>query len=335
MAKSLVSNPPYNLAWMPPVFAQMQARFIYGVPPRNNANYAFVLTALEMIDEKAALLLPNSAFTSTAKEETGIRRALIEENVLDAVIALPDGMFESTSIPTCVMLLNKRKNTRTVEMVDLRGRYQEEIRDQRGQYGGASHNGRVYHKTVKTLTDDTIKEACGWIERRESVPGLCRSIGPEELLSGECLLSPSRWIEAQAVEHKHRPYSDIIADYNRVIDAKNAVKLTINETLAKSIGIYDAFVQERPDLNATFAIVGKKANKEDYIRFTKSAEYRIETKTGGRLPEILLLFTNMWKQRIMMLNNEENRILAELRDAMLPELMNGTLSVSGDDAEGE
>lgn len=330
MARSLVSNPPYNLPWMPPPFAQAQPRFSLGVPPKSNANFAFVLTALDMIDDQAAFLLPNGVLTTTQREEAAIRQALVEENLIDAVIALPDAMFESTSIPVCALLLNKNKRTRTVEMIDLRERYEEAVRDQRGQYGGASHTGRTYHKTVKVLTDEMIREVCAWIEQRADAPGLCRSVLPEELLAGECLLSPPRWIEQPAPEHSHRPYADIAADYNRVINAKNAVRLTVNETLAKALGLYEAFSGERPDLSDAFALVGQEAMKEEFIRFTKSAEFRIEARTQGRLPEILALFLTLWKQHIMTLNNEENRILAELRDAMLPELMDGTLSVPSD-----
>lgn len=328
MARSLISNPPYNMPWMPPPFAQAQPRFLLGVPPKNNSNFAFVLTALDMIDNRAAFLLPNGVLTTTQKEEAAIRRALIEENLIDAVIALPDAMFESTSIPVCALLLNKQKQTRTVEMIDLRERYEEVVRDQRGQYGGASHTGRAYHKTVKVLSDETIRHVVDWIERRVNEAGLCSCVPAEELLAGECLLTPSRWIEQPIQEHTHRPYEDIAADYNRIVAAKNAVKLTINETLAKAMGLYDAFAGERPDLNPTFAVVGQQALKEDFIRFTKSAEFRIENRDRDRLPEILTLFLTMWKQRIMMLNNEENRILAEFRDALLPDLMNGKIEVN-------
>jgi type I restriction-modification system DNA methylase subunit len=113
MGKSLVSNPPYNLKWDIPLFAQIQPRFSdFNVPPASNANFAFVLTGLDFIDDKMAILLPNGVLTTNVTEEKEIRKALIENNLLEAVILLPDKMFESTSIPTCILLFDKHKTTR-------------------------------------------------------------------------------------------------------------------------------------------------------------------------------------------------------------------------------
>ena len=158
--KSLISNPPYNLKWKAPVFAQIQPRFAeYGVPPDNNANFAFILTGLDMVDGKAAFLLPCSVLDSNSAQEQEIRRTLIEKNLIEAVIILPDRMFEATSITTCIFLINKSKQSLKVEFIDMRQEYTEEQRDQNGQFGGASHEKRTYHKTVKVLTDGAMTKA--------------------------------------------------------------------------------------------------------------------------------------------------------------------------------
>lgn len=108
--KSLISNPPYNLKWKAPVFAQIQPRFAeYGVPPDNNANFAFILTGLDMVDGKAAFLLPCSVLDSNSAQEQEIRRTLIEKNLIEAVIILPDKMFEATSITTCIFIITKTR----------------------------------------------------------------------------------------------------------------------------------------------------------------------------------------------------------------------------------
>lgn len=113
MGKSLVSNPPYNLKWAIPPFAQIQCRFSdFGVPPASNANFAFILTGLDLIDDKMAFLLPNAVLSTNITEEKEIRKALIEDNLLEAVILLPDKMFESTSIATCILLFNKHKKNK-------------------------------------------------------------------------------------------------------------------------------------------------------------------------------------------------------------------------------
>ena len=105
----------------------------------------------------------------------------------------------------------------------------------------------------------------------------------------------------------------------------------MNESLARSLGLYETFkmMQQDDGLADSFAVVGQKVEKQSFIQMSKNrAEFRIENKDTERLPEIIQLFLTMWKQRMMMLNNEENRILAEFRDALLPDLMSGKIDVT-------
>lgn len=327
MGKSLVSNPPYNLKWTAPIFAQMQPRFaLYDVPPNSNANFAFVLTALDWIDEKAAFLLPNGILSTDNPQEAEIRKRLIENNLIEAVISLPDKMFESTSIATCVLVLNKNKKTMKIEMVDMRQEYAEDQRDQNGQFGGASHENRTYHKTVKVLTDEGMAKAIKSIKEHENIPEFCKAASIEEIRDAGYTLVPSRYIEFQERDERHRDYADIAADYNRIVAAKNALKLTVNESLAKSLGLYETFLMMKQEgsVSDSFSIVGCKAEKESFITMSKNAaEFKIENKSKDKIPEILMIFLTMWKQHIMYLNNEENKVLAEFRDALLPDLMSG------------
>lgn len=313
------------------MFGELQSRFSrFGVPPDGNANFAFVLTGLDMIDEKAAFLLPNGVLNTNTAQEAEIRKNLIENNLIEAVIMLPDKMFESTSISVCILLLSKCKKTTHIEMVDMRQSYTEVQRDQNGQYGGASHTNRTYHKTVKVLTDEAMAKAIKAIGDRSNAPEYCKSVSIEEIRDEGYDLTPSRYIEFQERDERHRPYDDIVADYNRIVAKKNALKLTVNESLAKSLGLYDLFLamKSQPDLSDAFSVVGKAAEKECFLSLSKNAaEFKIENKSKDQFPELLALFISMWKQHIMYLNNEENRILAEFRDALLPELMSGKLPI--------
>lgn len=100
-----ISNPPYNLSWEPPVFAQLDERFTqYGVPNKSNGNFAFILSALA-VSQKCAFILPNSIVS----EDTEIIKNMTECNVIDSIILNPDHMFEKTDIGTCVFILDKNK----------------------------------------------------------------------------------------------------------------------------------------------------------------------------------------------------------------------------------
>ena len=322
MGISLISNPPYNLKWKHPELAGFLPQYSgYDLPPESNANMAFILSALNWIEDRAVILLPNGVLASNQKQELSIRQQLIAENLLLAVIALPGSMFESTNIPTCILVFDKHKETRKIALIDLQDKCVEEVRDQRGQFGGNSHEGRTYHKTINIVPDDVIQTVIDLIESGRDEDGLCKWIFPEELT--ECNLSPRRYFEVK-YEIVHRPFSDIAADYNRIIQQKNAIKIRMNRTAAKRIG-FDCMDREQPDLSESFAVVGQKADKEDFITFGADDGIRITISTKDGIHPLMLEFLSHWKQMIMYLNTEENRLLAEFRDALLPELMNGNI----------
>ena len=134
MAWSLVSNPPYNMAWDPPTPLEASLTTTFqrtAIPPKNNANFAFILSALDKIDRRAAFLLPRNVLAPSSKEEKEILRWLLEKNLIAGVVLLPDRMFESTAIATCVLVIELDRKTRRVVFVDLRNSATEEIREQR------------------------------------------------------------------------------------------------------------------------------------------------------------------------------------------------------------
>ena len=326
MGASLISNPPYNLRWKPPELAGFLPQYGgYEIPPESNANMAFILSALSWVDDRAVILLPNNVLSSDQKKEKAIRQQLISQNLLLAVITLPSNMFESTNIPTCLLIFDKHKDTRKIAMMDLKEHCKEEVRDQRGQFGGNSHTGRVYHKTVNVIPDDVMDKCVDILKSKQDEPNLCKWIIPEEIAKPDCNLMPRRYLEIET-EEKHRPFEDIANDYNRIIQQKNAIKIRMNKTAAKRLG-YDCMNIDKPDLSASFRVVGQKALKEDNISFGADDGIRIQISTKDGIHPLILNFLNHWKQMIMYLNNEENRYLAEFRDALLQELMSGRIKL--------
>lgn len=324
---NLVANPPYNMRWEPPTLAGFMPRYSgFTIPPKQNANFAFVLSGLELAENRAVFLLPNGALTSSVEEEQTIRQQLIEQNLILAVVALPLNMFESTNIPTCLLIFDKHKDTRKIAMMDLKEYCAEEVRDQRGQFGGNSHTGRTYHKTVNVIPDDIMEKCVGLIESKQDEQYLCKWVLPEEITRAEYNLMPRRYLDIETKE-KHRSFEDIANDYNRIIEQKNAIKIRMNRTAAKRLG-YDCMGADRPDLSESFGIVGQKVLKENYITFGADDGIKIQISTKDGIHPLVIDFLNHWKQMIIYLNNEENRYLAEFRDALLPELMSGRIKTT-------
>lgn len=335
---SCISNPPYNMKWKIPPFAQLQPRFNdCELPPESNANYAFILTALDNCNEKVSMILPYGILSSEVTNEKRIRQYLVEKNLIESVILCPDKMFEATSIPTCLLTLNKKKETTHIAFLDMRKTCDVEQREQNGQFGGASHENRTYKKAVNVFSDEQMKSAIDSIINQKSIPEFSKSVSVQTISENDYCLAPSRYIEFQEKDFVHREYGEIIDDLNRVINEKNGLKLTMNETLAKAIGLYDIFQmfkqsEETADsMNQMLVFTGKKIEKENFISMTKKAgELKFENGSKNSISTILLSILQMWKQHIMYLNNEENRYLVELRDALLPDLMSGKIDLRGD-----
>lgn len=323
------------MKWKLPPFAQLQTRFNdCELPPESNANYAFILTALSMIDDKAVFILPSGVLSTENTQEKEIRKYLVEKNLIESVITCPDKMFESTSIATCIVVFNKNKTTTHISFVDMRQTYEIEQREQNGQYGGSSHEKRTYKKNVKVFSEEQMRKAIDSISKQLGIAEFSKSVSIQTVAENEYILIPSRYIEFQERSFKHREYTDIIDDLNRVIKEKNGLKITMNESLAKSIGLYDIFLMFKQSekandgMNEMLSFTGKRIEKENFISMSKKAgELKFENGSKDTVSTILISILQMWKQHIIYLNNEENRYLVELRDALLPDLMSGNIDV--------
>ena len=332
---SCISNPPYNMKWKLPPFAQLQPRFSdCELPPESNANYAFILTALDRCSSKMAMILPCGVLSTDNRQEKAIRKYLVEKNLIEAVILNPGKMFEATTISTCIMVFNKNKTTAHISFVDMRQTCEIEQREQNGQFGGASHENRTYKKDVMVFTDEQMQKAIDSISSQSAIPEFSKTVSTQTIRENDYILVPSRYIDFQERDFEHREYGEIIDDLNRVITEKNGIKLTINQSLAKTIGIYDTFLMFKQSeetngaINDALSFTGKKIERENFISVSKKAgELKFENGSKDSISTILVSIMQMWKQHIMYLNNEENRYLAELRDAMIPDLMSGKIKI--------
>lgn len=326
-ADEIVSNPPYNIRWDAPTPLLADERFLNKpIPPSSNANFAFVLTALNRMKPggRCAFILPCGILASDPERE--VREWLVDFGMVERVILLPGKMFESTSIPTCVMVFSH--GNQKINFFDCRKKAVQKQREQNGQFGGASHENRTYHKTVNILPDDLITCLCMTCK---DVPEFSKEISNGEIARNDYNLGCSRYISFQERESEHRPFADIMADINRISRERSIIKITCNETFAKQIGIYEVAQLENgksdADLNKTFELLGGHYESRRYLTLTKSKEFKVENQDKEIWSSLINFFLPMWKQHIFYLNQEENRLLAELRDAMLPEIMSGKLVV--------
>jgi len=327
-----ISNPPYNISWTPPEGILFDDRFTWlGIPQKTNANYAFVIHVLNKIKEKAAFILPTGVL-DTDKE---IRKNLIDKGLLSAIILLPDRMFESTSIGTCIMVFDKTANNEYIVFVDCRNFYDTEIREQRGE--DDVHYQRVYKKEINVLTHEHIEKIIKVITEKERELEFCATIPTLQIKENDYDLKPSRYIQMVQRKEAHRPFAEIARDINRCVIDKNKLKLTINETIAREYGL-DVLAEMQDKENKTsdtmngqviYKKMGIVFEKNKYITLTKNkSEIKIEQIDKDSISHLLEFLLPNYAQHIQYLNSRENEYLAEMRDALLPGLMDGSISIT-------
>lgn len=156
-------------------------RFQQGLPPRTRADYAFLLHMLQTLKPgtgRMAVVVPHGVLFRAAAEGQ-IRRRIVAENLLDAVIGLPEKLFHGTGIPAAVLVLRRNKRDDKVLFVDASRDFQE----------GKSQN------RLRGQDLDRIVAAC---TTRQSVPGYARLAGPDEIAGHDFNLHIPRYVQAGA-----------------------------------------------------------------------------------------------------------------------------------------
>ena len=112
-ADFILANPPFNVSDWGGDRLREDARWKYGTPPVGNANYAWVQHIIHHLAPKgvAGFVLANGSMSSTQSGEDDIRKAIVEADLLDCMIALPGQLFYSTPIPACLWFLARNKGT--------------------------------------------------------------------------------------------------------------------------------------------------------------------------------------------------------------------------------
>ena len=172
-------------------------------------------------------------------------------------------------------------------------------------------------------------------DKCENIAEFSQNVTFDEIRNNEYLLIPSRYIKFQEQESKHRPYADIVKNLNDISRLRNSCKLVINETLAKElkmdISLYKENIENSKENRKNMeTLTGEKLIADDFISFTKNKnEICFKSNDKEVLSHLFNFFLDRWQQDLDMYNSLECVYLAELRDALLPDLMSGKLDVSG------
>lgn len=211
-ADYILANPPFNISDWGGDRLREDARWTFGVPPVGNANYAWLQHIHHHLapNGTAGVVLANGSMSSQQSGEGEIRKAMIEADVVDCMVALPGQLFYSTQIPACLWFLARNKNPG------------KGLRDRRGQvlFIDARQMGVLVDRTRRELTDEEIKKIAdtyhAWrgepdAGEYQDVPGFCKSATLDEIRKHGHVLTPGRYVGAAAQADDGEPFAEKMA----------------------------------------------------------------------------------------------------------------------------
>lgn len=253
-ADYIMANPPFNQSqWREKNELEDDARWAgYTPPPTGNANYGWILHMLSKLSESgtAGFVLANGSMSSNTSGEGDIRQQMIDNDLVDCMIALPGQLFYTTQIPVCLWFMTKNK-----KQDDEHG-----YRNREGEtlFIDARNMGTMTDRTHKELTEDDITEIAGtyhaWrnnpnvIARNdegetrqspkyEDVAGYSKSATLEDIKANDYVLTPGRYVGVAEEEDDGIPFETKMGDLSKLLkeqmsqskqldtDIKNNLKL--------------------------------------------------------------------------------------------------------------
>ncbi|VFM96622.1 MAG: type I restriction enzyme M protein [Candidatus Kentron sp. G] len=225
-ADYILANPPFNISDWSGKLLRDDVRWRYGLPPVGNANYAWIQHFIHHLAPPngrgggiAGFVMANGSLSSGSGGEGEIRRAIIEADLVDCIIAMPAQLFLTTGIPVCLWFVSRDK---TGENLKNGGR------DRRGEtlFISATNMGEMETRTLRVLSgreeyplppDSDVGRIArtyhAWrgepgAGQYADVPGFCKSAALDDIKKHAYVLTPGRYVGAAEVEDDGEPFPE-------------------------------------------------------------------------------------------------------------------------------
>lgn len=214
-ADFILANPPFNdSAWGADRLAD-DVRWKYGLPPDSNANYAWIQHFIYHLAPSgvAGFVLANGSMTTSNNAEYEIRKRIIEDNLVDCMVALPPQLFYTTGIPACLWFIRKGRATKETLFIDAR------------------KMGVMVDRTHREFTDDEIQKIAvtyhNWRKKSgyKDIKGFCASVPMEVIAKNDYVLAPGRYVGVEDSQEDDIPFEEKMAEltkklYEQIKEAK-------------------------------------------------------------------------------------------------------------------
>jgi type I restriction enzyme M protein len=231
----VLANPPFNDSDWRGELLKDDKRWVYGVPPAGNANYAWIQHFVHHLAPtgQAGFVLANGSMSSNQSGEGEIRKSIIEADLVDCMVALPGQLFYSTQIPVCLWFLARDKKN---------GRF----RDRRGKtlFIDARELGAMADRVHRELTDNDIAKIAAtyhaWRGDKEAgqytdVPGFCKSASLEDIRKHGYVLTPRRYVGSETAEDDGEPFDEKMKRLTAMLRSQQDAAAKLDSAIAVNL----------------------------------------------------------------------------------------------------
>lgn len=235
-ADFILANPPFNISdWGGERLAD-DVRWKFGTPPKGNANFAWLQHILHHLAPRgtAGVVLANGSMSSQQSGEGDIRKAMIEADVVDAMVALPGQLFFSTQIPACLWILARDKSANG-------------HRDRRGEilFIDARNLGFMVDRVRREFSSEDIETIAGayhrWRNKDHQTaytdePGFCRAATLDEVRDHGYVLTPGRYVGAAETGDADVSFAEELDTLKRRLQTQFTESRTLEDRIELALG---------------------------------------------------------------------------------------------------
>ena len=240
-ADFILANPPFNISDWGGERLREDVRWAFGAPPVGNANYAWLQHIVHHLAPHgfAGVVLANGSMSSQQSFEGDIRKAMIEANVVDCMVALPGQLFYSTQIPACLWILSKDRSNGLVKKTKLRDRRGEVL------FIDARKLGVLVDRTRRELTDEEIGRIAAtyhaWRGEADAgeysdIPGFCKSATLDAIRKHDHVLTPGRYVGAEAQDEDDEAFAEKMQRLTAQLGEQMARGAELDAVIRKKLG---------------------------------------------------------------------------------------------------
>lgn len=229
-ADYIIANPPFNISDWGQETLQRDIRWKYGVPPKGNANYAWIQHMIHHLSPNgtAGFVLANGSMSSQSSGEGEIRKKLLEANLIDCIVTLPSQLFFNTGIPACLWFVSRDRVNRGGKTLFIDGRNLGHMVTRRNRELSAEDITRVakaYHD-FKTQNGEY-----------EDAAGFAKVATLDEIKEHDYVLTPGRYVGSEAIEEDNEAFADkmqrLTAELDEQLAKAHELEVKIKANLEK------------------------------------------------------------------------------------------------------